>query len=65
MESLIRDKIIEHLVENELIRSSQHGFTIGMSCQTNLLEYLNALTQLVDGGYNVDVLYLDFAKAFD
>jgi hypothetical protein len=65
MESLIRDKIVDHLVENELIRSSQHGFTIGKSCQTNLLEYLNTLTRLVDSGYNVDVLYLDFAKAFD
>ena len=65
MESLIRDKILDHLTENELIRASQHGFTIGKSCQTNLLEYMNTLTRLVDEGYNIDVLYLDFAKAFD
>lgn len=35
------------------------------SCQTNLLEYLNTLTKLVDEGHDVDVIYLDFAKAFD
>ena len=35
------------------------------SCQTNLIEYLNTLTKLVDEGYSVDVIYLDFAKAFD
>ena len=57
--------IVSHLAENELILSSQHGFTFSKSCQTNLLEYLNTLTKLVDEGFNVDVLYLDFAKAFD
>ena len=30
-----------------------------------MIEYLNTLTKLVDDGYNVDVIYLDFAKAFD
>lgn len=35
------------------------------SCLTNLLEYLEILTKLVDEGHNVDVVYLDFAKAFD
>ena len=35
------------------------------SCLTNLLEYLEVLTSLVDAGHSVDVIYLDFAKAFD
>ena len=35
------------------------------SCLTNLLEYLEELTRLVDEGNCVDVVYLDFAKAFD
>ena len=35
------------------------------SCQTNLIEYLSTLTKLVDEGYSVDVIYLDFAKTFD
>ena len=65
MESIIRDNIISHLNKYALIHSSQHGFTAGKSCQTNLIEYLNTLTTLVDEGHNIDVVYLDFAKAFD
>ena len=65
MESVIRDSIVEHLTKNKLIRDSQHGFMAGRSCLTNLLEYLEALTKWVDEGAPVDVVYLDFAKAFD
>ena len=65
MESLIRDKIVEHLERNNLIRPSQHGFMAGKSTTTNLLVYMEALTKLLDQGHAVDVLYLDFAKAFD
>jgi hypothetical protein len=65
MESLLRDAIVEHLVANKLIRDTQHGFTSGRSCLTNLLEYLETLTKLVDEGHSVDIVYLDFAKAFD
>ena len=35
------------------------------SCLTNLLEYLETLTKLVDEGHSVDIIYCDFAKAFD
>ena len=65
MESLIRDKMIEHLAANKLVRLSQHGFLSGRSTTTNLLVYLETLTKLLDEGHEVDVLYLDFAKAFD
>ena len=37
----------------------------GRSCLTNLLEYLETVTKLLDEGVPVDVIYLDFAKAFD
>ena len=36
-----------------------------MAGLSNLLEYLETLTRLVDEGLQVDVLYLDFRKAFD
>ena len=35
------------------------------SCLTNLLEYLEELTALADKGHAVDIVYLDFAKAFN
>ena len=65
MESLLRDSVVKHLVLHQLIRASQHGFMLGRSTLTNLLAYLESLTALVDEGHAVDVLYLDFAKAFD
>ena len=37
----------------------------GKSTLSNLLEYLEELTRLVDQGHSVDIVYLDFAKAFD
>ena len=65
MESLIRDKIVAHLERYSLIRASQHGFMVGRSTTTNMLVYMEALTKLLDEGHAVDVLYLDFSKAFD
>ena len=35
------------------------------SCMTNLLEFLERVTTLIDEGDSVDVIYLDFSKAFD
>ena len=35
------------------------------SCLTNLLEYLETLHKLLDEGNSVDIVYCDFAKAFD
>ena len=65
LESIIRDSVVKHLYSNNLFQSSQHGFLTGRSCLTNLLSFLDELTTLIDEGSNVDVIYLDFAKAFD
>ena len=37
----------------------------GRSCSTQLLQVLDYLTQRLDNGYCVDVIYLDFQKVFD
>ena len=65
MEGVVRDAMVKFLLKNMLICSSQHGFLPGRSTLTNLLEYLETLTRLIDEGHQVDVLYLDFRKAFD
>ena len=64
-ESILRDAIMEHLVKNQLIRQSQHGFLRGWSCWSNLLAFLDEVTDWVDKGIDVDVIYLDLVKAFD
>jgi hypothetical protein len=40
LESVIRDDLMEHLLRNNLMRESQHGFMARKSCTTNLLEFL-------------------------
>jgi len=56
---------VSHLKRNNLISKSQHGFVNNRSCTTNLLEYLEEVTRGIDEGKSIDVIYLDFAKAFD
>jgi len=64
-ESLIRDAMVKYLEDNFLIGDSQHGFRKGRSCLTNLLSFLDKVTGSIDSGDSVDVVFLDFAKAFD
>ena len=65
MESIIRDKMTEHLEKYNLMSKSQHGFMSGRSCLTNLLSFFDSIVKQVDQGNCVDVVYLDFQKAFD
>eukprot|EP00061_Rhincodon_typus_P016371 g44558.t1 len=48
-----------------LIGQMQHGFMKGRSYLTNLLEFFEDIMSMVDNGELVDVMYLDFQKAFD
>ena len=65
LETLIRDHMVEFLVKHKLINTSQHGFLKARSCLTNLLCFFEEITKWVDDGSPVDVVYLDFQKAFD
>ncbi|CAM5095592.1 unnamed protein product, partial [Natator depressus] len=65
MEQVLKESILKHLHESKVIRNSQHGFTKGRSCLTNLIAFYDEITGSVDEGKAVDVLFLDFSKAFD
>jgi len=65
MEQLILEAIMKQVEEKKVIRSNQHGFTKGKSCLTNLIAFYAGITGWLDGGRAVDVVYLDFSKAFN
>ncbi|CAM5115094.1 unnamed protein product [Natator depressus] len=65
MEQVLKESILKHLEERKGIRNSQYGFTKGKSCLTNLIALYDEITGSVDTGKVVDVIYLEFRKAFD
>ena len=65
LEALLRDEMVKHLDKHKLIRDSQHGFRNGRSCATNLLAFMDEVTEVMDSGGSIDAIFLDFAKAFD
>ena len=65
MEKLIRDSLLQHMITNDFLSDTQHGFVRGRSCTTQLLRVIDAISELYDQGADVDIVYLDFSKAFD
>ncbi|CAM4539507.1 unnamed protein product [Lepidochelys olivacea] len=65
MEQVLKESILKDLEERKVIRNSQHGFSKGKSCLTNLIAFYDEITGSVDEGKAVDVLFLDFTIAFD
>ncbi|KAK4823643.1 hypothetical protein QYF61_004564 [Mycteria americana] len=61
----LMDAITWHGQDNQVIKPSQHRFIKGRSRLANLFSCYDKVTHLVDEGKAVDVVYLDFSKAFD
>uniref|UniRef100_A0A8B9G0K6 Reverse transcriptase domain-containing protein n=1 Tax=Amazona collaria TaxID=241587 RepID=A0A8B9G0K6_9PSIT len=57
--------MLRHMKNNKVVGDSQHGFTKGKSCLTNLVAFYEGAMELMDRGRAVDVIYLDLCKEFD
>jgi len=65
MERIIVKQLSGYLHQHGLISKQQHGFLVGKSTSTNLLETLSDWTFAINNGDGVPVAYIDYAKAFD
>lgn len=65
LEKLVRNSIVNHMDKNNLLSSKQFGFISGRSTQLQLLNVLEDWTAIIDNGGEIDVIYMDFMKAFD
>ncbi|CAM5144910.1 unnamed protein product [Natator depressus] len=65
VETIIKNKIVRHIDEHNLLGKGQCGFCKGKSCLTNLVEFFEGVNKHVDKGDPVDIVNLDFQKAFD
>ena len=65
-------KVYERVIASELlsivegkIKPNQHGFLPLKSCESQLIPFTDSLARCLNEGSRTDIIYFDFAKAFD
>ena len=61
----ITSSIMAHADRHNILHPLQHGFRKGLSCDTQLVEFIDDITRNLDNGRQTDCLIMDFSKAFD
>ena len=65
LEHIVNRQIRDHCDKYNILVDNQHGFRNRRSCDTQLLLTYHDLVSVVNNRGQVDMLVLDFAKAFD
>ena len=65
MEHIVLSHLSSHLNIHNILAKNQHGFRPHLSCETQLVEAVHDWASTLDASGQVDVILLDFSKAFD
>ena len=65
MEHIIASAIRDFAQQQNILRPEQHGFRRGHSCESQLLGFVDEAAEGLERGCQVDVLIMDFSKAFN
>ena len=66
LEHVVHSNVMNHFSQHNILCDNQHGFRSKRSCETQLITTQQGITsQLKTGKDQVDVVLLDFSKAFD
>jgi hypothetical protein len=61
MEHLVTSHILKHDDANNIMHPLQHGFRWGLSCGTQLLEFIDDISKNLDTGKQTGCLIMDFS----
>ena len=56
---------MSHAITQNIMYPLQHGFQRGLTCESQLIEFIDDVTKNLDQGKQIDCLIMDFSKAFD
>ena len=56
---------MRHFVKHRILTDKQHGYRAKRSCETQLISTIQKIARRMTGKGQMDVILLDFAKAFD
>ena len=65
LEKVIAKQLSNYLEDNNKLNPAQHGFRPGRSCLSQLLAHQNSIISSLEKAFNIDVIYIDYSKAFD
>mgnify|MGYP002153753426 CR=1 FL=1 len=65
MEHIVTSHIMNHADKHNILYKMQHGFRMKLSCDIQLVEFIDDVTRNFDSWHQTDCLIMDFSKAFD
>ena len=65
LEHVIHSQIMDHYDRLGILTDKQHGFRSRRSCESQLIITIDSIAKSLAAGEQVDVILLDFSKAFD